>query len=942
MECRVAGAATAMATADRLLPFTGKRYRLERELGRGAMATVYLAHDQRFGRSVALKVLNPELAYAVGAERFLREIEIAAQFNHPHILPLFDSGEADGLVYYVTPFINGQSLRHRLADQGPLPVRDAVEIGREVAAALDYAHARGIVHRDIKPENILLHEGRALVADFGIARAIQTAEDGSATESGITMGTPRYMSPEQAAGAGDIDGRSDIYSLACVVYEMLAGRPPFTGPNAQAILARHTCDPPPSVRIVRPDVPTGLEAALARALAKSASERFATAGAFADALATPQAFHRRARPGWLRRYGMMSGMAAAAMVYLTGDTGIESGTARLRERDWVAVADFDGPPGDPTLADAVRELVTAELNQSRFISTMPRDQLNSAMRAAGIAETTTIDVGLARDLAFRSAVKAVLTGSVQQVGPGHYAVVLRVVEVDDGGDLVSATAAATPDDLVATVQRLAREVRGQLGERRSQIEADRPLLEIATPSLAAYRKYADALRLKQGGDLIGSNRLLGEAVQVDTGFASAWAMMAMNYLDARNLDSARAAMREAVRRPERLSDANRYRLRADAAYTLDYDLADAVRWYDLYLQEVPHSVGGRNNRALYLSLLGRYEEALGEFQRAVQENPFGSKLVQMSLLNQTAVLVSLGRLRRAREVSRALEGPFRQYAELQLATARDDWPLAEHLAVEPATMPNAPAWLRIEALTTQAAAFAARGAVGDAATLLTEAAEAAEGEQRHWYGQALNLLAVASSRPALSAPLLHARDSSPGGLVMTGLAAAIAGDTTIQGRAILRLRRLPARDLRRLGYGLPAVEGMIDARAQRWSSVTRLRSAARVGEHDGINLDRVGSVLLRWLVADAYARLGQLDSAITYMELAINPRRLPPGHQALRGLVYPFAKHRLALWYDRRGDHEAARRNWRAFHDAISTPDEEMALLESQAVTELARLRSVE
>ena len=286
------------------------RYDVEREVGHGAMATVFLARDLRFNRRVAVKVLNPDLAAALGAERFLREIDILAHLNHPHILPLFDSGNARGLLYYVMPFVEGESLRHRLQRETQLPIGDALAIAREVALALDYAHRQGFIHRDVKPENILLSDGLALVADFGIARAVnQAADTDRLTGSGLSPGTPPYMSPEQASG-GAVDSRCDIYALGCVLYELLAGQPPFPGPTAQAVLARHLADPVPPLRTVRPTVPVGVERAVFKALAKVPADRFATAGEFAAALAAPVVEER----GFDWRKAAVLVAAGAAMV----------------------------------------------------------------------------------------------------------------------------------------------------------------------------------------------------------------------------------------------------------------------------------------------------------------------------------------------------------------------------------------------------------------------------------------------------------------------------------------------------------------------------------------------------------------------------------------------------------------------------------------------------
>ena len=249
------------------------------------MAIVYLAQDLKHRRQVAIKVLRPELAAALGRERFLREVTTTANLRHPHILPLFDSGEADEFLFYVMPLVEGESLRGRLAREKQLPLDDALRITREVADALDHAHAHGLVHRDIKPANILLENGHAVVADFGIARAITAAAAEALTETGLSLGTPLYMSPEQAAGEPSMDGRSDQYALGCVLYEMLAGEPPFTGRTAQAILARRLAEPVPPLRTVRESVPAHVEQVINRALSKTPADRFATVRQFAEALA---------------------------------------------------------------------------------------------------------------------------------------------------------------------------------------------------------------------------------------------------------------------------------------------------------------------------------------------------------------------------------------------------------------------------------------------------------------------------------------------------------------------------------------------------------------------------------------------------------------------------------------------------------------------------------
>ena len=325
---------TGAVEVEKVRRVLGTRFRVERILGEGGMATVYLAEDLKHRRRVAVKVMRPELAATLGSERFLREVEIAAQLSHPHILPMHDSGEAEGLLFYVMPYVEGESLAARLARETQLPVQDAVRIAREVAEALAYAHKRGIVHRDIKPANILLAEGHAMVADFGIARALGN-EAVQLTGTGMAIGTPQYMSPEQATGGREVDGRTDVYALGSVLYEMVAGEPPFTGPNAQAVISRSLTETPRPLTSTRQGLPGGLEAVVARSLAKNPADRYAGADEMAAALtgvqqgtasgSSPSVAAAAAPVGktWLA-FGAVAIIALVALAFMTGRWGLPS------------------------------------------------------------------------------------------------------------------------------------------------------------------------------------------------------------------------------------------------------------------------------------------------------------------------------------------------------------------------------------------------------------------------------------------------------------------------------------------------------------------------------------------------------------------------------------------------------------------------------------------
>jgi serine/threonine protein kinase/Tol biopolymer transport system component len=392
-----------VTTASRLSNALQGRYAMKRELGSGGMATVYVAHDVRHDREVAVKVLHPDLGAMLGGERFLTEIKTTARLQHPHILPLLDSGEADGLLFYVMPLVEGQTLRQKLERERQLPIDDALRIAAEVAGALDYAHRHGVIHRDIKPENILLHDGRAVVADFGIALAVTAASGTRMTQTGLSLGTPQYMAPEQAMGEKVIDARADVYALGAVTYEMLTGEPPFSGATVQAIVAKVLTEKPMSLTAIRDSAPRHVELTVNKALAKLPADRFATAAQFADALAQPQltaglpgATTSRAatQPGWRHHLG-----ATPAIWALVALTSLAAASGWLRGTNGspppAPLARFVFPPGPrismapvPTLAmssDGSRIAFAAfDSSGRRFIFVRSLDRLDAVPVAGSL------------------------------------------------------------------------------------------------------------------------------------------------------------------------------------------------------------------------------------------------------------------------------------------------------------------------------------------------------------------------------------------------------------------------------------------------------------------------------------------------------------------------------------------------------------------------------
>jgi serine/threonine-protein kinase len=683
-----------------------ERYRVDRELGRGGMAAVFLAEDLKHRRPVALKVLLPELAAALGPERFLREVETTARLTHPHILPLHDSGAAGGLLYYVMPYAEGESLRDRLRREQQLPLDEAIRIAREVAEALEHAHSRSLIHRDIKPENILLSGGHAVLSDFGIARAVREAGGAKLTESGAVLGTPSYMSPEQATGSDVLDARSDLYSLGCVLYEMLAGQPPFTGPTGESVLHQHLTATPHPVTTIRPSVPAAVAQALQRALAKTPADRFGTVRQFAEALESAL----RAPPGerprreGLRRLflaaAVLALLAAGALLFWKPRPAPEAG-----RESWILVAEFDAPPDDPELAVAARDLVSVALDQSGMFATVPGDQLRVALQMAGKPPATRVDAALAQELASRSSVRAVLEGRISRLGAG-YALALRVVNPEEGRTLLSLSEVAeNSEGLVQAIARAARKLREGLGEHRGEIASGRKLAEIATPSFAAFRKFAQARESMRNADFRAGQRAAREALAKDPDFALAWYQLGLALGNLGKRDSAEAAMNEALKRPQRLTDSQLRSIEISLALNRG-DMPAAIAALERRLEQDPENAGALLNLGVVLDAAGHQEEALHCFERAAQASPFGPAPVLR--LNQFLVLQALGRMDEARDVASQLKGDFRHEAALLLVLREEAWARAESLAVALEEHPTSSGEVRLDAALARASVHAAR------------------------------------------------------------------------------------------------------------------------------------------------------------------------------------------------------------------------------------------
>ena len=495
-----------------------EHYAIERELGQGGMATVYLAQDLKHHRRVAIKVLRPELAAALGSERFQREIRVAGQLSHPHILPLHDSGEAGGFLYYTMPFVEGESLRDRLERQKQLSLDEALAITHQVASALDHAHGRGVIHRDIKPENILLAGTEAVVADFGIAKAISVAGGEKLTETGLAIGTPAYMSPEQAGGERDLDGRADVYALGCVLYEMLAGQPPFTGPTAQSILARHAVDPVPSLHTVRRAVPRGVEQAIEQALEKVPADRFATAAEFAGALEDGRVGGRRVQVRRGRRWIVPAVLATVLLIGSATMLRIRAGRPPvISAATVIAVLPFAPSVADTGLTRLGRDLVftlSANLDYVGEIRTVDPHTVLAQTATAPNRDMSLPDAGA---LGRRFGAGSVVHGSVVRLGPDLVRVDFGLYTSDSLTPVVQASVTASSDSVALLSDSISQALLQQIWRRG---EAPTPSLEAAlsTRSPPALRAFLEGEQRLSENRWSAAAEAYARAVAADSSF----------------------------------------------------------------------------------------------------------------------------------------------------------------------------------------------------------------------------------------------------------------------------------------------------------------------------------------------------------------------------------------------------------------------------------------
>ncbi|MBI3981432.1 MAG: protein kinase [Gemmatimonadetes bacterium] len=1031
----------------------GDAYRVEKELGGGGMSRVFLAEDVELGRRVVIKVLPPEMAAGVNQERFRREIQLAAKLQHPHIVPLLSAGSKDDLIYYMMPFIAGESLRSRLAKQGELPVAEAAKILKEVADALAYAHRHGVVHRDIKPDNVLLSEGHAVVTDFGVAKAVSASTgESSLTSLGVALGTPTYMAPEQAVADPNTDHRADIYALGAMAYEMLCGRPPFSGPNPQAVLAMHVTEAPQAVTTHRQTVPPALNDVIMRCLEKKAADRWQKADELIphlDAVLTPtggmtptgtqpvaavsvsdaaRAF-AQAHPGrvaglflasslvvlfvvyavvqlaglpdwvFLGAIGLLAvglpimvlagrqerqraeaaltgthlptptgmqrhftwrkailggglafaGLALVAGGYMAmrvlgiGPVGTLVASGVLDSRDMLLVADFENRTADSGLATSITEAFRIDLAQSPVVRLMDQAGVTAVLRRMNREPDSRLDLALAREIAEREGIKAVVTGDIGTIGRG-YVVSARLLSASDGSELVALRETADNDaSIIGAVDRLSKKLRERIGESLRSIRGNEPLEQVTTGSLDALRRYTQALEAELRGDLERAEALLEETVAIDTAFAMAYRKLAVVRT---NMAGPRThvvqAATAAYRFRDRLPALERYLATAYYYSQVEFNRAQVVSAYRSALDVDPESGPALNNLAIQLQEMGQAAEAESLLERAIADDP-----VTQNFDNLSFGQVMQGHFEDAQRTAERYAAAFPDHPNVLVArawteAARHDYDAAarfmHELADQTRSSPNWQRWSRgtlagfdevrgrlRAAEENRRAAVEAAVQEGSPGVALALAVRSALHQARYLDNREGALRTVEAALRRFPLSQLDPLDRPYDELIQVYAAAGRADrartlKAELESAVEPALRMFPERHLREAsvaqGDGRPR-DAIVALRAYQ----------AEIPGCSTCGLPELGG---------AYDLAGDLDSALAAYERSVND---PDPSLICRGVGdLPPTLKRLGELYEQRGNREKALEYYGRFVDLWSSADPELQLVVTEVKTRVARL----
>jgi tetratricopeptide (TPR) repeat protein/predicted Ser/Thr protein kinase len=944
---------------DPLVGKTLSHYRVVERIGAGGMGEVYRARDEHLERDVALKVL-PSGALANDAVRrqFRKEALALSKLNHPNIATVFDFDTQEGVDFLVMEYVAGEMLSERLRS-GPLPEKEIARLGVELADGLMAAHGQGVIHRDLKPGNVrLTPDGRLKILDFGLAKMMPHAGGvvpagetftASMTEVHALAGTLPYMAPEQLRG-GPVDARSDLWAAGLILYELAAGRRAFSEPDSAGLIAAILHETPALPSAANRRVSVGLESIIAKCLEKEPESRYQSAKELAvdlRRLGAPSLGRGPSQIRGRRRPLRVAAAAAVAVAVLAVLFLAWNQLSRPRsphasppgKKDWILVAEFEGPPGDSSLAVTTRDLVSAALDQSEIVATVPREQIKVALQSAGKPENSRVDAELAKELAYRSAVRAVLEGKIGQLGRG-YSVVLRVVDAESLNVIVAESAVAkNQDDLIPTLGRLAEKLRAGLGERRNAIRATRPMFEVATPSFEAYRLFVHAWDLNDNSAPREAILVSREAIALDPDFALAWVGVGTGFWNSNQPDSALAAFDEALSRPQRLTMVQRRFVEAMRANT-EGDLKGALTAYDGLLRHNPTGPAALMNRGVVLNGLGRLEEALESTRMAGRASPFGA--TQGMRNNEVVDLCDLGRLDEARAVTPYLRGSLNGSVRLLIEFRAKNWAAVERLSDSLLADPGLREDLRADVLLTLGSAQAARGAFKTAAATFERTEETARAGALPMHLHAAyrgRLMLAAASRGGVAVPVdSWAGDSSAAACITRGLRATMGGDRSGAERYLNLARTRSRRELAWQGAAPALLEARIQALAGRWGEVARILRpvASRRVEIGELNYP-AGMPAIQWLLADAFEQLGQADSAAVTLETVTSDPVCRHWTEYARGTLIPLAHRRLVLLYAGMGRIQDAQRHWRIFTEMFRTPDPEIRPLIEEARAALRR-----
>ncbi len=1030
----------------------GDTYRVVRELGGGGMSRVFLAEEPRLGRQVVIKVLPPEMGAGVNVGRFEREIQLAARLQHPHIVPLLTAGASGDLLYYIMPFIAGESLRVRLASQGELPIPEALRILRDVSDALAYAHANGVVHRDIKPDNVLLSAGHAVVTDFGVAKAVSASSgEGHLTSLGLALGTPAYMAPEQAAADPHVDHRADIYALGVLAYEMLCGRPPFTAGSPQALLAAQITQAPDAASHFRPSISPVLNAVVMRCLEKRAADRWQSATelvAQLDTASTPsgglapsgartvissatEGALRRSHPvrvaaifvaasivvlaaAWLlvqrlglpdwvlygagallavglpvmlvtslherrrmmaRTTGMGSpasgatarlftwkkalaggglafaGLAVVAAGYTAmrllgiGPVGTLVASGVLKDREQILLADFENRAADSTLGPSVTEAFRVDLSQSPTVRVMDQQAIAQALARMERPATGALPTALAKELAEREGVKAVVTGQIDPVGQG-YVLAASLISSADGRTLsaVRETAEGT-GELLKAIDRLSAKLRERIGESLTTIRANPALDQVTTPSLPALRKYSQALRLEEADRPEDAIPVLQEAVALDTGFAMAWRKLAVMLGNTRAPNSQQvAAATRAFRHRDRLPSVERDLATGYYYSNVEYEPTKTIAAYRSLLAADPDNLPALNNLSIVLMDQHQWAEAESLVNRASHLGrgaSFYNNLVQAQVAQGhfADAHATLDRYAEASPQSPALKG-FRA----GLALIEGKYPAADSMLRQLRQEERASRYYASTTAGFLAGLEERQGRLAAARRYILEDIQGAEAA--HDYREVVEETALLAARELLygakpatalaridSILLRHPLASmDPMDRPYGALALAYAnGGRVAEARKLVTemASRVPA-GVSRLDRPGPMVYGVV-AEAEG-------KDREALADYMRWNRDN-GACVTCGLYESAliYDRLGKPDSALTLLEQMVTT---PSAQKAMFVESYALAPSlkRLGELYESRGDKKKAAEYYTRFVDLWKNADPELQPTVRDVRTRLARL----